>query len=297
MDLSPVGVFVKVVQAGSFSAAARHLSMPNSTVSAQVARLERRLGVTLLQRSTRRLRLTEAGEAYFRSACQGIDLIQVAETEISASQQDPQGMLRLTTTVDLLPPAAIADLLAKFNERYPKVSIEVDLSQRIVDLLHEGIDVAIRAGELPDSSLIARKVSTSIWVLVASPAYLRSADALGEPADLQHHALLQFQSRGRDQWQLRRGRKTITLPLPKRTIVNHLDVVRSLTLLDKGVALLPTYCVREDLAEGRLIRVLPEWCGGVDPIYMLYPGQKYVAAKVRAFVDFAADILKSHLRE
>lgn len=297
MDLSPTAVFVKVVQAGSFSAAARQLQMPTSTVSAQIARLEQRLGITLLQRSTRALRMTEVGETYFRSAHQGIELILEAESEISSSQKEPQGTLRVTTTIDLLAPKYIAQLISDFSERYPKIHLEVELTQRIVDLLDEGIDVAIRAGELPDSSLISRKVGTSVMVLVANEEYLENSPELLVPEDLKKHSVLQFARKEGASWQLHNDAESVPITVSSKVAINHLDVVRSLILLGKGVSLLPEYFIRDDLVTGRLKRVLPEWTGDVVPIYIVYPSQKYLAAKVRSFIDFAVEQLGHYFQK
>ena len=171
MDLNEINVFLRVAQAGSFTRAAKQLGIPNSTASAKVSALERRLGVTLLQRTTRKLHLTEGGEAYFRQASQGLEEILKAEAAISASQREPQGLLRVTAPIDL-GSNCLADLISAFRKKYPAVNVELIFTARYVDLVGEGVDVAVRAGKLRDSGLIARKVGVANWIPIASPAYL-----------------------------------------------------------------------------------------------------------------------------
>lgn len=289
MDLNPVAVFVKVAQTGSFSEAARQLSMPNSTVSAQLSRLEQQLGVTLLQRTTRRLRLTEAGQAYFETASIGVGAILDAGAQVSAAQQEPQGTLRITAPIDM--GETVVKLLSDFRKRHPKVAIEMHFSQEVADLFASNIDVAIRAGALKDSGLIARKVGTAVWVPVASPDYLRAHGRPAHPDELGGHCLIQFESKGREHWTLRRGDSVATVPLRKQIITNHTESVRSFALSGEGIALLPTYLCRNELREGTLVRILPDWISDTDPVNLVYPAQRFVAAKTRAFVDLAAQAL------
>ncbi|MEP9385891.1 LysR family transcriptional regulator [Mesorhizobium sp. KR9-304] len=289
MDLNPVAVFVKIAQTGSFSEAARQLSMPNSTVSAQLSRLERQLGVTLLQRTTRKLRLTEAGQAYFETASIGVEAILDAGAQVSAAQQEPRGTLRISAPIDM--DEAVVKLLSDFRMRYPKVAQEVHFSQDVVDLFTSNIDVAIRAGSLKDSRLVARKVGTGTWVPVASPEYLRAQGRPAHPEELSRHSLIQFEQKGKAQWLLRRGTAVATVPLSKQIITNHPAAVRSFAIRGEGIALLPTYLCRSEFRDGTLVRILPEWTGETDPVNLVYPAQRFVAAKLRVFVDFAATAL------
>ena len=172
MDFDSIAVFVKVVQAGSFSQAARILRMPNSTVSAKVSALEKKLGVTLLQRTTRKLRVTQAGEAYFGRCVQALEHLQAAENEIATAKRNPLGLLRITASVavghSLLP-----DLIRSFLKEYPEIEIELLINNRVLNLVAEGVDLAIRAGKLEDSGLIARKFVPGHFALWASPSYLQ----------------------------------------------------------------------------------------------------------------------------
>ncbi|WP_262982135.1 LysR family transcriptional regulator [Methylophilus medardicus] len=175
MDFNEAAVFVKVVQAGSFSAAARQLGIPTSTISTRVARLEQRLGVTLLQRTTRRLNLTEAGTLYFEHASTGLGYLLEAEAALDEARQQPQGVLKITAPADI-GDALLAHLTAQIQQAYPALSMELLLTERYVDLVAEGVDAAIRTGELRDSSLIAKSLGRIQWALFASPQYLASAE-------------------------------------------------------------------------------------------------------------------------
>ena len=291
LDLDAIAVFVKVVQAGSFRRAGEQLAMPNSTVSACVSRLEKRLGVTLLQRTTRSSRLTEAGESYFRLAAQAVEQITNAEAQISAAQTEPQGILRITAPVDIATDWFSA-MTADFRSRYPKIDLEFVFTDQLLDIRAERIDVALRAGSLPDSRLVARRVGLSCWMLFASPAYLRKVRPPSQPRQLASHSLIQFTKAGREHWRLRRGLKVSTISLPHNILANDATLVRRLALAGNGIALLPFYLCREELLAGRLVRVLPEWAGKSDPIHLVYARERFISAKVRAFIDFAARSLQ-----
>jgi DNA-binding transcriptional LysR family regulator len=291
LDLDSVAVFVKVVQAGSFSRAAEQLAMPNSTVSSYVARLERRLGVTLLQRTTRRSRLTEAGETYFRRAAQAVGEIAGAEAQITAMQSEPQGCLRVTAPADI-GTNWFSELTAEFRKQYPKVDIEFVFTDQVLDMLEQRIDVAIRAGHLRDSRLVARRVGWSYWMLFASPSYLREAGTPAHPRQLRDYSLLQFTKFGREQWRLSRGSSTFTIPLPHNILANDATLLRRLALGGNGIALLPIHTCQEDVRAGGLVRVLPEWIGKTDPVHLIYVRESFVPAKVRAFVDYVAKSLQ-----
>jgi DNA-binding transcriptional LysR family regulator len=296
MDLNEINVFLKVAQAGSFTRAARQLGIPNSTASARVSALERRLGVTLLQRTTRKLHLTEDGEAYFQQASQGLEEILKAEAAISASQREPQGLLRVTAPIDL-GSNCLADLISAFTKKYPAVNVELIFTSRYVDLVAEGVDVAVRAGKLRDSGLIARKVGLTNWIPIASPAYLKKAGTPLHPKELRHHACLQFTPLGTDDWQLSDGKHTVSVPLARNLVVNEINFAKALALAGNGIALLPSYICHAEIRSAKLIRILPEWRGRVDPVHLVYPGQKFVAPKLRAFVDMASGVLKRVFEE
>lgn len=291
MDFNEAAVFVRVVQAGSFSAAARQLGLPTSTISTRVARLEKRLGVTLLQRTTRKLNLTEAGALYFEHASMGLGYLLEAEAALDEARQQPQGVLKVTAPADL-GDVLLGSLIAQMQQTYPALSLELMLTQSYVDLVAEGVDVAIRTGELRDSSLIAKSLGTIQWALFASSNYLQEAGQIATPTDLAQHQCVQFTSMGRHHWELQRGTTAIRVPLAARTLVNSIGVVRAMAESGQGVALLPTFICQPTVQAGGLQRVLPEWRGQADAVHLVYPKQRFMPPKLRGFIDLAVAQLK-----
>lgn len=294
MDLNEAAVFVKVVEAGSFSAAARLLGLPTSTVSTRVARLERRLGVTLLQRTTRRLRLTDTGELYYRHASAGLGYLLDAEAAVTESTGEPKGLLRVTAPADI-GDHILTEIVNQMRRNHPKVAVDLVLTDRYVDLVAEGVDVAIRPGILKDSTLIAKNAGIARWVPFASLEYLRSAPPLAFPQELRHHCCLQFTPLGKEIWTLNDRTGSVTIPMSGQVMVNDVRVIRSMALAGEGVALLPAYLCRDECAQGELVRVLPEWHAKADPVHVVYPRQRFIPPKLRAFVDLAARELATWL--
>lgn len=296
MDFNEAAVFVRVVQAGSFSAAGRQLGLPTSTVSTRVARLEKRLGVTLLQRTTRRLHLTEAGTLYYAQAAQGLAYLLEAEAALDEARQQPQGVLRVTAPADL-GDALLAGLVRRVQTAYPRLAVEMLLTDRYIDLVADGIDVAIRTGELRDSTLIAKSLGTIQWALFASPDYVQQAPALETPQQLHAHPCLQFTPMGREQWVLSQGTTTVRIPLPAQTLVNSIGVVKAMAESGQGVALLPTFICQSPQVRSQLVRVLPAWQGQADAVHLVYPQQRFMPPKLRAFIELALAELKPQLLE
>lgn len=290
MDLNETAVFVKVVDAGSFSAAARLLGLPTSTVSTRVARLERRLGVTLLQRTTRRLSLTDAGSLYYQHAATGLGHMLDAEAAVTESTGEPKGLLRVTAPADI-GDDLLADIVRQMHRRFPLVGIDLLLVSRYVDLVAEGGDIAIRTGSLKDSTLIAKNVGLARWVPFASPDYLASMPLPDSPQALRHHCCLQFTPLGKESWTLSGAGGSLTVPLPGMVMINDVRIIRAMTLAGEGVALLPEYLCRAECAAGRLQRLLPDWYAKADPVHLVYPRQRFMPPKLRAFIDLAGDVL------
>lgn len=293
MDFNEAAVFVKVVQTGSFSAAARQLGLPTSTVSTRVSRLEKRLGITLLQRTTRKLHLTEAGTTYFHHAALGLGHMLEAEAAVNEARQQPQGHLKVTAPADI-GDALLADLIQRTQSAFPALEVELLLTDRYIDLVADGVDVALRTGELRDSSLVAKSLGTLRWALFASREYLDKAAPLEAPQDLHAHRCLQFSPMGRDAWQLSDGRdNSITIPLPGHVLVNSIGVISAMATRAQGVALLPTFICQPSLAAGELVRVLPDWQGRADPLHLVYPRQRFMPPKLRAFIDLGQAVLRA----
>ena len=289
MDLDGIAVFVKVVQAGSFSQAAKLLNMPNSTVSAKVAALEKRLGVTLLQRTTRRLHLTEPGAGYFRRCLQALEGLQAAESELESERSETKGVLRLTAPVELgrsaLPP--VLDVLMK---RHPAIEIDLIITNRLVDLVAENIDVAVRAGPLKDSGLIAKRFVLGQFGLWASPSYLKNNSVPRNPDELKEHDCLRFAPFTGRKLQLTNGRERAQIALAGRITADDFEALRALAVLGWGIALLPSFLCAEEVKERKLVSVLPNWRGDSVTISVVYPAQRFVSPKIRAFITAAEEL-------
>lgn len=296
MDLNETAVFVRVVQAGSFSGAARQLGLPTSTVSTRVSRLEKRLKVTLLQRTTRRLQLTEAGRIYFEHASRGLSHMLDAEVAVTEATGEPQGLLRVAAPADI-GDRLLSEIIDEMCRRYPKVSMEMVLGDRRVDLVAEGVDAAIRAGTLEDSTLVAKNVGVARWALFTSPVYLQCVASIDSPQALRQHKCLQFTPLGQETWTLVGKRSSVTVPLSGQVLVNHVGVIHSMVLDGSGIALLPFHLCKEDCASGRLIHILPEWSAKSAPLHIVYPRQRFMPPKLRGFIDLSAQVLKRWLVE
>jgi DNA-binding transcriptional LysR family regulator len=289
VNLDAIAVFVKVVQAGSFTHAAKLLNMPNSTVSAKVAALEKELGITLLQRTTRSLHLTEAGEVYFRRCLRALEELQAAENELAADRGAPKGVLRLTAPVELgrsvLPP--VLDVLMK---RHPAIEIDLVITNRLADLVAENIDVAVRAGPLKNSGLIARRFALGQFGLWASPGYLKKHSAPRNPDELNDHQCLRFAPFTGRNLQLSNGRERAQVALAGRITADDFETLRALAVLGWGIALLPSFLCAEEAKERKLVAVLPDWRGESVTISIVYPAQRFVSPKIRAFITAAEEL-------
>jgi DNA-binding transcriptional LysR family regulator len=282
LDLNGIAVFVKVVQAGSFSGAARLLRVPNTTVSARVARLEKRLGVTLIQRTTRKLNVTPAGRAYFERCARGLEEIEAAEAEVSLASAAPRGLLRVTAPGDvamgMLPP-----IVSRFLKAHPRTRVEVVVSNRVIDLVAEGVHLAIRAAALRDSTLMARRFMPFSGALWASRAYLDRKGVPKTPAELEQHDCLVFPRFSSQPLRLTDGRNKVEIAAKGRLAVDDPQTLRNFILQGDGIGTLPEFLARDT----PLVRVLPKWTWASGALSFVYPGQRFVPANVRAFIDTA----------
>ena len=282
-----MAVFVKVVEASSFAAAARHFGMSPAMVSKHVQTLEERLGVRLLNRTTRRVSATEVGQNYYEHCVRILSDIEEAERAAGDLQTAPRGLLRVSASVSFgmrhLAPA-IADYLAT----YPEVSIELSLDDPYVDLLEERFDVAIRLGRLADSSLIARKLGSVETILCASPAYLERNGAPQIPGDLaKHNCLVYTYATPQSVWHfVNQNGIEDAIRISGRFLANSGDALLTLALKDAGVILAPDYIVEDELKAGRLVRLLPAYKAVETPVHAVYPHSRFLSAKTRTFVDF-----------
>jgi DNA-binding transcriptional LysR family regulator len=284
MDLNELLVFARVVQAGSFTEAARGLRMPKSTVSRKVAELEERVGAQLLLRTSRKLRLTEVGQAYYEHCARIVEEAEQAELAVTRMQAAPQGLLRVTTPLTF---GCLGPLVSRFLEHYPEVQLELVCTERAVDLMEEGFDLAVRAGRLADSSLIARRLGSIDRIVVAAPAYLEARGTPRSPRELEKHDCVLFGTNLEETvWTLGSGSRSVEVKVRSRLVVNEPDMLRAVTVAGAGITLLPNLNYAEDLAAGRLRRILPEWSASGAPVHALYPSSRHHSPKVMAFVDF-----------
>ena len=286
-QLQAMAVFARVAETGSFSEAARRLGLSKAAVSKRVARLEARLGVALVNRTTRHLSLTEAGAAFHEPCRQLIADADAAEAAVGHLASAPRGRLRVNAPMSF-GQRHLAPAIGAFMRSYPELSVELDLSDRTVDLVEEGYDLAVRIGALPDSSLVARRLAPLHRHLVAAPAYLDRAGRPEHPSDLADHACLRYAylASGRV-WRLDGG-EAVTVDGP--LTANNGDVLLAAARDGMGIAFLPSFFTGPDLCAGMLERVLPGWtrepAGG---IHAVFPPGRARAPKVRAFTDFLAE--------
>ncbi|MER9066298.1 LysR family transcriptional regulator [Mesorhizobium sp. M0902] len=289
-----IEVFVRVVEAGSFSAAARALRMTPSAVSKLIARLEARLGARLVSRSTRKLQLTPEGAAFFDSGVRVLADMAAAEREAAAGAA-PRGRLRISSYVPFGQHRLIP-LLPRFLERYPEISVDLVLTDDVIDLMEERADVAIRAGPLGESRLVARKLGQSRVVVVAAPSYLEARGTPKEPADLDRHNRMGFRFvRHLEGWPfIDAGGKPITLSIIGNTLVSDGEAMRLMALSGAGIARLARWHVEADIAAGRLLPLLEEFNPGDEELtHAVYVGQgKHLPARVRAFLDFLVETVR-----
>lgn len=286
-----IEVFVRVVEAGSFSAAARALRMTPSAVSKLVARLEARLGARLISRSTRKLLLTPEGAAFHESGVRILADMALAEREAAAGAA-PRGRLRVSSYVPF-GQLRLIPLLPKFLERHPEISIDLVLTDNVIDLMEERADVAIRAGPLRESRLVARKIGQSRMVVVAAPAYLDKQGKLDVPADLATHNGMGFCFvRHVEGWPFLDGNGGTVVVRPSgNTLVSDGEAMRLMALAGAGIARLARWHVADDIAAGRLVPLLEDFNPRDEEVtHAVYVGQgKYLPARVRAFLDFLVE--------
>lgn len=280
VDLNRVAVFLRVVELQSFTAAAEVLGLPKSSVSRSVARLEESLGVQLLQRTTRAIQLTEAGRLYFEQASRALSELEQAHETLSQLDARPQGAVRITAPSDL-GAQVLAPLAARFVRRTPGITLEFLLTGRLVNLVEEGVDLAVRAGPMRDSSLISGRVSGLDAWLFASPAYL---DARGTPTSLQdlaaHDCVLFRPRRGEVEWTLLGPGGKTQLRAHGPVAADDFTFLHEAVLAGAGIGLLPAVQCEQDVAQGRLVRLLPPYTGPSAPLHVVWPASRHVPKRV-----------------
>jgi len=280
--------FVCVVEAGSFSAAARRLSVGQPAVSKTVAQLEEHLGVRLLTRSTRGLSPTEAGVHFFERARLAIQEADAAELAARGAAGSLSGRLRVSAAVTFAR-LHVLPALPRFLAAHPELEVDVILDDRSVDLIEEGIDVSLRMGSLGDSAMTARKISQSPRLVVATPGYLAGAGRPGSPAELlSHQVIVYMQGQRNATWTFRQGSSEVSVAVYGRVRVSAAEGVRAAVLADMGLAIASAWMFAPELASGAVEQVLPDWQLPPVELWAVFPNGRLASGKARAFVDFVA---------
>lgn len=283
-------VFAKVVDEGGFSAAARAMNLTPSAVSKQIGRLEDRLGVRLLNRTTRSLSLTPEGRSFYERCTRILSDIDEAEAEVTSAHTTPKGALRISCGV-AFGRHQVSPLIPEFLERYPDVQVEMIQTDSLVDLVEQGVDLAVRFGELQDSSLVARFLARSKRAICASPEYLERHGIPQHPSDLQDHNCLFFSTLPHlNEWIFKVPEGEYSFRPQGNFSANNGETIHEMALAGLGVARLAEFLVAPDVRDGKLVRVLQDYYRDITvPIHALYPTRRHLSPKLRAFVDFLVE--------
>jgi DNA-binding transcriptional LysR family regulator len=289
-NLDDLAVFVRVVERHSFSAAARDLHLAPKTVSKQIARLERALGTTLFERNTRNLRITSEGRAIAERARAALAVLEEMQELATGASQELNGTIRLTAPAPF-GRKFVAPAIHDFCRLHPRVGFDLRLSDQVQDLYSGDLDLAIRMGELADSRLVARRVADNRRILAASPAYLKSHGQPAQPEELERHNCLVFAYPGLLQgtWPLRRGSRDESIAVSGTLCSDSGDVLHAWCLAGLGISLRETWDIHEELSDGRLVRVLPEWEASLSKISIVRARREPVPRRLTVFSDFLFD--------
>ena len=291
--LQEMSSFVAVIEAGSFVRAADAMGMSKAAVSRHVGELEQRLGVRLLQRTTRRLSLTDEGRTFFARAKDLLSALDEADSELTSRSAEPSGLIRVNAplTFGVL---HLAPLWGPFAAANPKVALDITLSDRVVDLVDEGYDLAIRITTMPSSMLVSRKLASTRMVLCASPRYLKRHGKPKHPHELARHSVISYTywSTG-DEWRFTGPKGPVNVRTKSRIHTNNGDTCRRAALAHQGVILQPDFLIGEDLRNGDLIELMPAYRSIALDIHAVWPSRKHLPLKTRRLIDFLADAFRS----
>ncbi len=290
-DLNTLVVFAKVVSMGSFSAAAKRLKMPVSTVSRRIAELENQLGVRLLERSTRKLRLTDIGAEVLEQAQKSAKISETVDSIVTNQLTEVTGNLRLSAPPNISA-SVIVPIVSAFQTIHPNVRVQVFVTDRIVDHISEGIDIAFRFGNLKNSALIARPVLHYRHQLVATPSYLEQHPILRHPTELLDHKLLAFSSSmGETSWEFTRNNEVCSVDFVPHLSMNDFSGLIAATLQDKGIAVIPPIVAPDMMRDGKLIELIPDWKLRSFDMSLIFLGNRHTSKAVRIFKEFAIQML------
>ncbi|WP_373186406.1 LysR family transcriptional regulator [Halopseudomonas sp.] len=292
MGLDDALIFTRVVECHSFTSAALTLNMQKSTVSRRIAQLEERLGVRLLNRTTRKLRLTEVGQAYYERCRQIMQEFAEAEQAIMQLQSEPTGLLRISSPIEF-GQLFLGRVVGEFMRRYPAIQVEVELTTRTIDPVEEGIDVVIHRGRLQDSSLVARPMMTSPRQLFASPEYLAQYGMPERPEELTHHRCINTLMDGGRKWHF--NEPNVSVQVTPVLVANNITFAREVAIAGAGIINVPAFIAEPYVEQGLLCRVLEHVVLPSTELYALYPSRRFQAMKVKAFIDFMIESLEKYL--
>lgn len=288
-----MSTFVAVAEAGSFVAAADLIGVSKAAVSRHVAELEERLGVRLMHRTTRKLSLTDDGQRFLARCKDLLAAIDEAESELSATAGNPSGLIRVNAPVTF-GTMHLAPLWGRFMDRYPRVTLDVTLGDRIVDLVEEGYDMAIRISNLPNSALVSRTLASTRMVLCASPRYLRAHGTPTDPSELTAHRTISFSYWvTRDEWHFAGPEGEVIVRIKTGMHTNNGDTCRFAALDHQGIILQPDFLIGEDLRSGALVELMPEYRAVSLGVHAVYPTRKHLSLKVRRLIDFLAEAFQN----
>jgi len=283
-DLNGLRVFARVADLGSFSAAARSLQSPVSTISRKVAELEERLGVLLIKRTTRKLSLSEEGRRLFDSSAGHLQALAEAEAKLTCAGTSAKGALRVSAPV-AFGRGEFIDFVSLFARTHPEIRLDLSITNEFVDLVRSGVDVAIRFGELEDASVIVRRLGVSRRVLVASPAYLKQRRKPRTVPELTQHDCVLFAKTESAEWLLQRGKRRAKVSVRGALSANNFETVTEFAVRGHGIALVPAPYSLTGLANGSLVRVLPEWSSAAIPVHAVYLARKFVPRRLQTFLS------------
>ncbi|HEY5715696.1 MAG TPA: LysR family transcriptional regulator [Psychromonas sp.] len=286
-------IFAEVIKAGSFTNAAASSGHSTSYISKEISKLETRLGVRLLNRTTRSISLTAEGELYYQQCVQLINEVQQFEDDLSGRQKEPQGVLKISVPLGFAL-ARIRPVLSDFMALYPKIGVNIELNDLKVDLIAEGFDLAIRAtNQLPDSSLICKRFMSCGFVVVASPQYLKENGNPRDPGELVDHKTISYSYiKNPTQWVFRKAaQKEIVVTVNSQVITNSGEMQLALCLAGQGITRLPDFYINDELENGQLVQLFDEYNDQNINIYLVYPSRKHMSAKVRCFIRFIEERL------
>ncbi|MBE7732396.1 LysR family transcriptional regulator [Devosia faecipullorum] len=293
-DIARIRAFVQVFDAGGFSAAARQHGRSKALLSKYVTDLEDYLGVRLMNRTTRKLSLTEAGEAYYREASGLLQQLDDLDATISEQTSEPRGLLRVSAPRNF-GESTLAPAIFEYLRKYPKVSLDLRLEDRYVDLVDEGLDVALRISTLADSSLIARKIADMHVVAGASPDLLKRVGTPSHPEDLRHlPCIIDVNLQGQTNWRFTEDEKTISVPVSGPLRVNSPLAARAASIMGLGFVMLPSYLADPAVERGELIPVLGDFLPKGQTLQAVYPHRRHLAGKVRALIDHLVEWFALH---